>query len=247
MLTQLITPILPVADVLFAFRESNIAGQLIVIFLFVGSIIAWSIMVTKYVELSRAKRSSQLFLSSFRGEKDPLELYLKQQRYPESPLYPVYESACEVLGTELGNEEEEVPDSSAFALAESAYKLNGKQNELIRAVAERHMTDQALQVEKNMGFLASAVSASPFLGLLGTVWGVMEAFGGMAVTGAATLSAVAPGIAGALLTTVIGLLVALPSSIGYNILTSQIRELHVLLENYTQEFLAEVQRVYLEA
>jgi biopolymer transport protein ExbB/TolQ len=95
-----------------------------------------------------------------------------------------------------------------------------------------------------MGVLATAVSACPFLGLLGTVWGVMDAFGGMATSGAAMLSAVAPGISGALLTTVVGLIVALPSSIGYNMLTSRIRRLAVQMDNFSQEFVASVQQHY---
>ena len=96
-----------------------------------------------------------------------------------------------------------------------------------------------------MGTVANAVSTCPFLGLLGTVWGVMDAFGGMAVSGAATLSAVAPGISGALLTTIVGLLVAIPSAIGYNVLTNRIRKLHVQMDNFAQEFMSAVQRAYL--
>jgi biopolymer transport protein ExbB/TolQ len=88
------------------------------------------------------------------------------------------------------------------------------------------------------------VSASPFLGLLGTVWGVMEAFGGMAASGSAMLSAVAPGISGALLTTVVGLLVALPSAIGYNLLTNKIRRISVQMDNFAQEFISETQNAY---
>jgi len=88
------------------------------------------------------------------------------------------------------------------------------------------------------------VSTGPFLGLLGTVWGVMEAFGAMANSGSALLSAVAPGIAGALLTTVVGLLVALPSSIGYNMLTTRIRRLAVQMDNFSQEFAADVQKQF---
>jgi biopolymer transport protein TolQ len=95
-----------------------------------------------------------------------------------------------------------------------------------------------------MGLLATAVSSAPFLGLLGTVWGVMDAFGGMAVKGSATLSAVAPGISAALLTTVVGLLVALPSAIGYNLLTNQIRRLTVQMDNFAQEFDSAVRRAY---
>ena len=96
-----------------------------------------------------------------------------------------------------------------------------------------------------MGILATAVNASPFLGLLGTVWGVMEAFTGMAMVGTATLSAVAPGIAAALLTTVMGLLVALPSAIGYNLLAGQIAELQVQTSNFSKEFMDRVQTSFL--
>ena len=94
--------------------------------------------------------------------------------------------------------------------------------------------------------IASAVTTAPFLGLLGTVWGVMDSFGGMGVTGSAMLSAVAPGISGALLTTVVGLLVALPSAICYNLLSDQIRRLSVEMDNFVQEFMSDIERLYLE-
>ena len=96
-----------------------------------------------------------------------------------------------------------------------------------------------------MGLLATAVTAAPFLGLLGTVWGVMEAFSGMAATGSPMLSAVAPGISGALLTTVVGLLVALPSSIGYNMLSNKIRRFCVEMDNFSQELNQDVERYFL--
>jgi biopolymer transport protein TolQ len=118
------------------------------------------------------------------------------------------------------------------------------QMEAVRNVNERNVADQAVLLEGSMGLLATAVSASPFLGLLGTVWGVMDSFGGMAVSGSATLAAVAPGISGALLTTVVGLLVALPSAIGYNLLTNSIRRLTVQMDNFAQEFSADVQRTF---
>jgi biopolymer transport protein ExbB/TolQ len=82
------------------------------------------------------------------------------------------------------------------------------------------------------------------LGLLGTVWGVMDAFAGMAESGSAALSAVAPGISGALLTTIVGLLVALPSMIGYNLLSSRIRSLSVQMDNFSQEFISAIQNAY---
>jgi len=95
-----------------------------------------------------------------------------------------------------------------------------------------------------MGMLATAVSAAPFLGLLGTVWGVMDAFSGMAESGSVALSAVAPGISGALLTTIVGLFVALPSMVGYNLLSGRIRRISVQMDNFAQEFISEVHNTY---
>jgi biopolymer transport protein TolQ len=97
-----------------------------------------------------------------------------------------------------------------------------------------------------MGLLATATSAAPLLGLLGTVWGVMDAFGGMVIAGAAMLSSVAPGISGALLTTVVGLVIAIPSTIGYNILSDRIRRLAVVMDNFAQELVHEIDRHYIE-
>lgn len=236
-------PLGPVADVFFAFRTSNFAGKVIVVLLFLGSIFAWTIMVTKFAELRRARVESQRFLQAFRKSSHPLDLFLRRQRFAESPLYRIYEAGCSELGAEL--EARGVAGEDLFlGSVGTARRLSALQLEGVRNVTERTVADLALMLEEKMGLLATAVSASPFLGLLGTVWGVMDAFGGMAVTGAATLAAVAPGIAGALLTTVVGLLVALPSAIGYNFLTHQIRELCVDMDNFAQEFAAAIRRAF---
>ncbi|NCC50667.1 MAG: hypothetical protein EOM20_05565, partial [Spartobacteria bacterium] len=82
---------LPLADVLFALRESTMSGKIIVVLLFIGSIFAWSIMVTKVIELRRAVRSSEGFMAAFRKDRNPLALFLKRHRFPDSPLYQIYE------------------------------------------------------------------------------------------------------------------------------------------------------------
>ncbi len=233
-----------VANVSFAFRESTTAGQVIVMVLFGGSIFAWSIMVSKFIEVRRAKVESSRFLHAFRKDPHPVALFLRRQKFPGCPLYQIYEKGCLSLGAEL--ESRGVDSSELFMGGVSApvQRLAASQIDAVRNVNERNVADQAILLEGNMGFLATAVSASPFLGLLGTVWGVMDAFGGMAVTGSATLSAVAPGISGALLTTVVALLVALPSAIGYNMLTNRIRLLCVQMDNFAQEFSADIQRTF---
>ena len=215
------------------------AGKVIVLILFVGSIFAWSIMVSKVAELKRAMRESDRFLVDFRKGNHPASIFLKKRRYPDSPLYKVYAKGCESIGQEL---DWSASSGSDFFDDVTTARMSRRQVDAVRNAADCAVADQLLLLESYMGALATAVSASPFLGLLGTVWGVMGAFSGMAVAGSSTLSAVAPGIAGALLTTVVGLLVALPSSIGYNALTSMIRKLHVQMDNFAQEFSAEVHR-----
>jgi biopolymer transport protein ExbB/TolQ len=119
-------------------------------------------------------------------------------------------------------------------------KLSAAQFEAIEAVLERAVSHQIQELEKRIGFLGTLVSLSPFCGLFGTVWGVMMAFCGIAAAGKADFTALAPGVAGALLTTVAGLVVAIPSLVGYNILNGTIRNLTVAMDNFTEEFMVEL-------
>ncbi len=234
----------PLADMIAAFQTSSfMSGKLIVIILILASVLAWTVMVTKYKEMKIARESSQRFMISFRSESHPLALFIKRHTFPESPVYKVYEAGCVAIGGELTKSSDTASELFRGADLES-HQLNQLQIEVVRRVTERTVADQALLMENKMGFLATAVSCSPLLGLLGTVWGVLDAFGAMAVSGAANLSTVAPGISAALLTTVVGLLVALPSSIGYNLLTGRIRQLAVQMDNFSQEFVAELQRTF---
>jgi biopolymer transport protein ExbB/TolQ len=100
---------------------------------------------------------------------------------------------------------------------------------------ERAVGEESLRLESNLIILATAVSGAPFLGLLGTVWGVMDAFSGIAQAGQASLAAMAPGVSGALITTVVGLLVAIPAMFGYNFLTTYTRSFIVETENFAAE------------
>ena len=107
------------------------------------------------------------------------------------------------------------------------------------------MAQESLKLESGLILLAIAVSGAPFLGLLGTVWGVMSTFGGIAQAGSASLTAMAPGVAAALITTVAGLLVAIPSMFGYNWLVHNLRVLTVDLDNFAQELVSKMEIEYL--
>jgi biopolymer transport protein ExbB/TolQ len=238
-------PLLTPASISFAFAQSSTSGKIIVIALFAISIFAWTAMVTKFMELRRARIDSDRFLRAYREQTRPTNLFVKKQRMPETPLNRLYEAGCKTLIDELemiGVDRNEILLGGAYPPGQR--RLEPHQLENIRTVIDCTLADAALNLESLMGLLATAVSTGPFLGLLGTVWGVMNAFGAMASSGSALLSAVAPGISGALLTTVIGLLVALPSSIGYNLLTTRIRRLAVQMDNFSQEFTADVQKQF---
>lgn len=234
---------MPIADVASAFWDSTLPGKAIVILLFLGSAAAWTIMWTKRTQLQFASRSSDQFLQAFRSGEAPTSLFLREEEYAGSPLNTIYKEGCQALETELqahGLSAEDMGDS----VSDAYRRLTLNQLEALRTVVDRNVADEALNLEEQMGLLATAVSAAPFLGLLGTVWGVMDAFSGMAQSGSAALSAVAPGISGALLTTIVGLLVALPSMIGYNLLSAHIRRLGVQMDNFSQEFISEIQNTY---
>lgn len=238
-------PLLPIASISAAFSQSTFSGKLIVLALFAISIFAWTVMVTKFMELHRARVDSERFLRAYREQTRPTNLFVKKQRMPETPLNRLYEAGCKTLIDELvmiGVDRNEILLGETYPPGER--RLEPHQVENIRTVVDCTLADAALDLENLMGLLATAVSTGPFLGLLGTVWGVMEAFGAMASQGSVMLSAVAPGIAGALLTTVVGLLVALPSSIGYNMLTTRIRRLAVQMDNFSQEFAGDVQKQF---
>ena len=237
-------PLLPLADFMYAFRVSSfLSGKLIIFILLAMSVVAWTVMVTKWLELKQAQLENRKFLAAFRREQHPLGLYLRHQKFATSPLFQIYSSACQALGVEL---EARGEDGELFRGGlDNKTSVNLMQLGAVRNAAERQIADQQLGLESKMGFLSTAVSASPLLGLLGTVWGVLDSFTQMAVQGVANLSAVAPGIASALLTTVVGLLVAIPSSVGYNMLIAQIRTMAVQMDNHADEFMTQLQRTFI--
>ena len=118
--------------------------------------------------------------------------------------------------------------------------------ESVKVALERTASQQALDLEKGMIVLSTAVAGGPFIGLLGTVWGVMSAFSYVAMLGRADLATMAPGVAAALITTVAGLLVAIPSMFGYTWLVHNLRVLTVELDNFAQSLISQLETEYLK-
>ena len=225
-----------------AFLRANMAGKALVFLLFIGSVVAWSIMVTKFREYRRITRESKRFLAVYQGESHPLALIMKRQSFSGCPLYMMYRAACRTLHGLIEAHGINPAEWFSGQLTDSMPKLNDTDIKIVRNIIEQTVDEQVIQLEKNVVVLATAVTAAPFIGLMGTVWGVMDAFGGLAIQGPATISSVAPGISGSLITTLAGLIVALPSLVGYNMLTSRIRIMSTMMEHFAEELMADLER-----
>lgn len=232
-------------NVVDVFVQSDLIGKAIVLGLMAYSVIVWTKMTQKYSSLSRAAADTRRFLYAYSKDAHPLRIFLGHDKFVHSPLFTVYESGCRALMDEVSPSG--VSPDSLFKAGSEIYsrRLNATQMEVVHKTIERETLDMALATQEHMGALATATNLAPFLGLFGTVWGVMGTFYGMAgASGALTLSQVAPGVASALLTTVAGLVVAIPSSFAYNALNERIRKLMVQLDNFAGEFTVELKRHY---
>lgn len=198
------------------FHQSNTAGQVIVVSLIVFSVIAWTVMFAKMIELRSCHRLNREFARRMRDSESLLGLRFGANVDAMGPFARCVSDAVAAAGLRGANE----GSSRRIRMAHI-------ENAIQRAVA-----DQTVRYENRMVMLGSIVTGAPFLGLLGTVWGVMDAFGALAGQSTATIQNLAPGVSGALLTTVMGLIVAIPSVFGYNFLLSFARRLITELENF---------------
>ena len=241
---MLIPTLLAAGGLTFAFEHSTIAGKIVLALLAVVSVFSWSIMITKLRVVRFARKQTARFRGAFRKDRQPLRLFENQANFPGAPLFNVYRAGCEEMTFQLlGSAEVDETFKARLGIAE---KIAPAQMHAVNAAMERAVGETALGLESQMILLATAVSGAPFLGLLGTVWGVMSTFGGIAQQGSATMAAMAPGVAAALITTVAGLLVAIPSMFGYNWLVHNLRVLTVELDNFAQELVSKMETEYLE-
>lgn len=222
---------------MYAFWSSDLLGQSIVVLLFLGSIFTWVVMIEKGIALSKAKKSSLEFLRLFRSKQYPLRCF-KEGSKNISPVARVYESGALQLMAFYGLpiERADFYGTDHFPIK----KLTVEEIAAIETTLNKAISEQLLILEERVSFLGTAVSLAPFMGLFGTVWGIMIAFCSLAILGKASIDALAPGVSGALLTTVVGLVVAIPSLIGNNYLISEIRLLTIYLDNFEEEFLAKI-------
>jgi biopolymer transport protein TolQ len=223
------------ADLVYIWEQATPEGKAVIACLAVFSVIAWSVMVSKAIQMRRARKLNYYFEQEFRAQKNVLDLFDRKLQVEGCPLYEVYQAGCTNLDARLRGPSGE----------RRKQNVSLKNMEHVKRALENVVAQESLKLESGLILLAIAVSGAPFLGLLGTVWGVMSTFGGIAQQGSATMAAMAPGVSAALITTVAGLLVAIPSMFGYNWLVHHLRVFTVGLDNFAQELVSRMETEFL--
>jgi biopolymer transport protein TolQ len=214
------SPLLATTNIIKVFLDCDPVGQVITILLIIFSIFAWSVMIGKNSELSRLRKLNHTFDRRLRDERKVLDLPESLRNMRHIPYADLLADALESYWRAAAIGKEKGEDSLSA-------RLEHAENAIARALAH-----QVLRYEENMVWLATMVTVAPFMGLLGTVWGVMEAFSAVSLQATASIQTLAPGVSAALLTTIAGLVVAIPSVVGYNILLNKTKILTTEIENY---------------
>jgi biopolymer transport protein TolQ len=214
--------------------HAGLVVKLVLLILAYFSVTSWAIIIYKTLVIQRATRDSARFLDFFWAKRrfDVISQGLGDFRH--SPLSVLFRD----VNHELLQSRRAVEGASADAL-----DVDLGEQERVARVLRRATTSETHRLEKYLSFLATTGSAAPFIGLFGTVWGIMDAFHGIGKTGSASLAVVAPGISEALVATAIGLVAAIPAVIAYNHFVNKVNVLIGEMDNFCQEMLNVVQRM----
>jgi len=187
--------------------------------LLVGSLLSWAVILMKWASFRRARSSNRRFLRAFRKAPTLDTIAAASEQFNRSPLVVVFD----------------------FGYSEVSRQMKSRGSVTNPLSLERTLqlglSEELTRLERNMSVLATTATVSPFIGLFGTVWGIIDAFQQLSTAGAASLRAVAPGISEALITTAMGLFVAIPAAVAYNIFGSSIKEFGARMEDFQLEFL----------
>jgi biopolymer transport protein TolQ len=228
----------PQHGILDLVRGSGPVVQFILYLLILFSVASWGIIVYKYRQLRRAKRESEKFIDVFWERRNLSSIHEASRDLKACPVAQVFRSGYEEL-VRVSRSKKENPSGEALTT-----ELGGVEN--VSRAMKRATSVEITKLEKYLTFLATTASAAPFIGLFGTVWGIMNAFRGLSVTHSSSIQAVAPGIAEALIATAVGLAAAIPALMAYNYFVQQTKVLAAEMDNFSHEFLNIAERHFLK-
>src|SRR6266705_1287483 len=206
-------------------NETGLVAKSVLVILLLFSLISWAIILAKWSLLRRARVQSGRFVRAFRKAQRMQDVAAVAEQFRPSPLVGIFEGGFEEYKRQVGNPTGVVRNPMAIQRA-------------MQIAASEELT----RFERSMPWLAITGAVTPFVGLFGTVWGIIDAFHGLGTAGAATLRAVAPGVSEALITTAAGLFAAIPAVIAYNHFTQTMREFGARMDDFSLEFLNTVER-----
>ena len=204
--------------------ETGPVAKTVLVLLLAFSLLSWAIILSKWSVLRRARVQSGRFLRAFRKAQRLQDIAAVADQFRPSPLVGVFDNGYEEFKRQMGN-----PGGVRNLLA-------------VQRAMQIANSEELTRFERNVAWLAITGAVTPFVGLFGTVWGIIDAFHGLGTAGAATLRAVAPGISEALITTAAGLAAAIPAVIAYNLIGSSIREFAARGDDFSMEMLNAVER-----
>ena len=210
---------------------------LAVLWLLIGcSAAAWGITFYKLGQIRRARKQSERFVEVFWDSNSLSNINTASLEFKQSPVAQVFRAGYQELvrltrGSKRGEDQSEI-------------ELSGSAN--VERAMRRATNQEVTKLEKALTFLATIASTAPFVGLFGTVWGIMNAFRGLSTAQSSSIQAVAPGISEALIATAVGLAAAIPAVVAYNHFSHEVRVLHTDMDNFSSEFLNIAERHFLK-
>jgi biopolymer transport protein TolQ len=221
------------------FLQAGPVVKLVLLLLVILSVTCWGIILFKYLMLRRAQENGQEFSDLFSKASSLMEVYHASKNIPPSPLLEVFEAGYRELSRLLAStgsgSSEAGSDPSVAPL-----KMGGVGN--VDRAMQKAKSRANTRLEKYLTFLATTGSTAPFIGLFGTVWGIMTAFRNIGATGSANLATVAPGIAEALIATAMGLFAAIPAVVAYNFFIHRVRVVTKDMENFSTDLINSIER-----
>jgi biopolymer transport protein TolQ len=221
-------------NLLEVLRQTTTVTRFVLAVLLIFSVWSWGIIFSKSLLLRKIRKESETFWKMFRRGQNLSEIRTACEALRFTPLAPVFATGVDLLLPMPGK----LQSQGSLALKAST----GVSVATVQRMVQRAAAAQLTRLERRMTFLATTASVAPFIGLFGTVWGVMTSFAGLANANSATLRAVAPGIADALIATAFGLFAAIPAVIAYNQFVYQVRNLGGQLDDLQNEIIATAER-----
>jgi biopolymer transport protein TolQ len=254
-MTTLIQPLLAANAFQFAIEKATPEGKTTIAVLLLLSMFSWTIIITKFRQLYIARRAAKKFFAAYNATRDPLDIKKRGEEFDGAPAYQLYDRGADELAYHLKNNPVEVKSTVVHSVGDgntdhlarvTTTKISTGSFEAVKVILEEAAAREAMALEKGMIVLSTAVAGGPFIGLLGTVWGVMSTFAGIAVAQQASLAAMAPGVAAALVATVTGLLVAIPAMFAYNFMVTTIRHITQELDGFATRYANQLEHTYVD-